>query len=515
MMFTRSALRPSRPPSAASAVSVLLLLFSLVLPVSAHAHVGNKDIFQILNAGPYQLFITIRPPNVIPGVATVEVRTDSPVNALRITPVPLVGEGAKHAPTPDAMQVEPGAPGSFSGSLWLMTTGSWQVRFDVDGAQGTYHGAVPVPAVALRVMTMQRPLGMLLGVLGIVLIVGFAGIIAAATREACLAPGNRPAQAQRRRSRIAGGLTFAVLVVTCALGNKWWNVDAANYAGSLYHPLAMTPTLDGSVLTLALGSKQTNNDPVHVSSPPDLLEDHGKLMHLYAIRSPQMDAVFHLHPKLTSDWKFTDALPAMPPGEYRLFADIVHRNGFPETLTTTINVPPGMSTRPLAYDDAEAEPPPISGGELPPKMTFSDGYAMVWDRPAKLTAGQGLTFRFTLLGPDGKPATDMVPYLGMAGHAAFVKDDFTAFAHTHPEGSSAMAAVMIANGASPGSLLAPGEQGATSSVMQMPASDAPLLPTVGFPYGFPSAGRYRLFIQMKHGGAQPRVETGVFDAAVK
>jgi hypothetical protein len=35
---------------------------------------------------------------------------------------------------------------------------------------------------------------------------------------------------------------------------------------------------------------------------------------------------------------------------------------------------------------------------------------------------------------------------------------------------------------------------------------------VEFPYGFPSAGRYRIFIQMKHGST---VETGVFDAEVK
>jgi len=36
-------------------------------------------------------------------------------------------------------------------------------------------------------------------------------------------------------------------------------------------------------------------------------------------------------------------------------------------------------------------------------------------------------------------------------------------------------------------------------------------PVVEFPYGFPSAGRYRIFIQMKHGNT---VETGAFDADV-
>jgi hypothetical protein len=36
--------------------------------------------------------------------------------------------------------------------------------------------------------------------------------------------------------------------------------------------------------------------------------------------------------------------------------------------------------------------------------------------------------------------------------------------------------------------------------------------TIEFPYGFPSPGRYRIFIQMKHTNT---VETGVFDVEVK
>ena len=35
---------------------------------------------------------------------------------------------------------------------------------------------------------------------------------------------------------------------------------------------------------------------------------------------------------------------------------------------------------------------------------------------------------------------------------------------------------------------------------------------VSFPYGLPSAGRYRILVQMKRAGC---VETGVFDATVQ
>ena len=62
-----------------------------------------------------------------------------------------------------------------------------------------------------------------------------------------------------------------------------------------------------------------------------------------------------------------------------------------------------------------------------------------------------------------------------------------------------MQAMMVANG--------------DSNMPEMSASSAqPLSSTVEFPYGFPSAGRYRIFVQMKHGNT---VETGTFDADVR
>src|SRR6185437_12653727 len=118
-------------------------------------------------------------------------------------------------------------------------------------------------------------------------------------------------------------------------------------------------------------------------------------------------------------------------------------------------------------------------------------------------------------------ATDMQPYLGMAGHAAFVKTDGTAFAHTHPDGSAAMPAVMLAtesagssmNGMSMSGMAEAGAMNMNSMDMSsMHASTEPLSSTVSFPYGFPSTGMYRIFIQMKHAGT---VETGVFDVNVQ
>ena len=152
-------------------------------------------------------------------------------------------------------------------------------------------------------------------------------------------------------------------------------------------------------------------------------------------------------------------------------------------------------------------PPAVSAGRLGPRYKLPDGYMMQWDKPAALTANTAYDFVFHLLDPQGRPAADMQPYLGMPGHAAFVKMDGTAFAHTHPDGSAAMPAVMLANESSDSSM-----NGMNGMAGAMNMSEEAVSPTVAFPYGFPSAGAYRIFVQMKHGNT---VETGVFDANVR
>jgi len=226
-------------------------------------------------------------------------------------------------------------------------------------------------------------------------------------------------------------------------------------------------------------------------------------MHLYAIRVPEMDAVFHLHPELTAPGDFHIALPSMPAGNYKLYGDIVHANGFPETMVSTITVPPNMPGSSFGPDDANGSPQPLSRGELGNSCKLPDGYVMVWDRPATISANTAYAFRFHLLNPNGNPATDVQLYMGMAGHAAFVKTDGTVFAHTHPEGSAAMAALMLANGGNAGDH--------EDMSMDMRMHDNPLSNIVEFPYGFPSPGRYRIFIQMKHSAI---IETGAFDVTV-
>ena len=282
----------------------------------------------------------------------------------------------------------------------------------------------------------------------------------------------------------------------------------------------MTPLLTGNRLDLTI-NRHDSEDLRAVRSNADFIPDHGHLMHLYAIRQPGMDAVYHLHPTPSAAGHFTLNLPSMPAGTYTLYGDIVHANGFPETLVATLTVPTAITVtpviatysngrpKPVNSDDASALTSPISAPPLGNSFRLPDGYTMVWDTPATLTAGTPYTFHFRLLAPNGDPAPDMQPYMGMAGHAAFVKTDGTVFAHVHPDGSAAMAAVMIANPPPPATPYIPSMTG----MMHPPgASQDPTTNTVSFPYGFPTPGRYRIFVQMKH---NTTVETGVFDANVQ
>jgi TRAP-type C4-dicarboxylate transport system permease small subunit len=489
---------------------LLLLLSILTIPRTAYAHVGSKDVFETVDAGPYKLYVTIRMPTVIPGVATVEVRSSGAnVSGIHITPLPITGEASKHPPTSDPMTRSTADPAFFTGSLWMMASGSWEVRFEIAGESGVQTTSVPVPAVALSTLKMQRGLGVVLGILGLFLVVSMAGIVAAAVRDARLKPGAVPSPDRRRRAVIAtvGSLVFMSLLIWG--GAKWWNVEAASYSLDVYRPLEVDPVLSGNVLDLNVRALHPK-DERRSRSNNDFLPDHGHLMHLYAIREPEMDAVFHLHPVLAGAGEFRMSLPALPAGNYTLYGDVVHASGFPETLISKITVPANMPGDALGPDDAAAFPQPLSGGQLGNSYKLPDGYVMEWDRPSTLTANAAYAFRFRMLDASGNPATDMQPYMGMAGHAAFVKTDGTVFAHTHPEGSAAMAALMLAN-SNNGS----GNAGMGMDMkmpMEMSRQSQPISNTVEFPYGFPSSGRYRIFIQMKHGTT---IETGTFDALVE
>lgn len=483
----------------------MVALLPFLWATSAFAHLGSPDVYAEGDAGPYKLFITVQPPTVIPGVAQVEVRTSAPrISQISITPLRLTGEGSKHPPTSDIVKHSDVDPEFYSGNLWIMSSGSWQIRFVVDGMQGKGVLSIPLAAMPTGTLKMQPMLGAFLALLGGFLVLGMIGIVGACVRQAQLAPGTTVPASRRQRARLAMAAAAVVLLVSVWLGGKWWNAEAASYANNVYKPLAMQAVLDpGNILDLQLANPESGAGGwMHLRKVDDFILDHGHLMHLYMIREPQMDVVFHLHPAYVADGDFHLELPSMPPGDYRLYADVVHADGFPETLVANITLPP-ITGRALAGDDAEGRAPALSQA-TDSRNTFHlpDGYLMVWARPAVLRARRPEIFQFYLLDPRGRPPSDIALYMGMLGHAAFVRTDGKVFAHIHPSGSPAMAAMMLAQQTT---------NGPKAMTMPMENSEDTLPNRVTFPYGFPTPGTYRIFVQMKHGDT---IETGSFDANV-
>src|SRR5271156_3852484 len=174
----------------------------LLLVAPAWAHVGNPDVYFQGAAGPYHLIITIRTPQMIPGTADVEILSATPgVSKITVVPLYIVGPGAKYPPVGDLLTQSQEDPQYFSGKIWLMESGSWQVRVQVEGAQGAGELAVPVPAAARRTLPMEKSLGILLFALMSLLVVAIISIVGAARREATLPPGEFPSLERSRRGR--------------------------------------------------------------------------------------------------------------------------------------------------------------------------------------------------------------------------------------------------------------------------------------------------------------------------
>jgi len=471
------------------------------LSAIAFAHVGSPDVYYQGDAGPYHLLVTVRPPAMVPGVAQVDVRsTTGSVSKINIVPVYLTGLEAGSPPSPDSMKPVSGDPQSFTGKVWLMASGSWEIRIDVEGTQGKAQLVVPVPSFARRTLPMQKALGALLFGLMLFLSLGMVSIAGAAAREGILGPGVPTSARQVRYGRIAMAIAVVVVLGSLALGNWWWNAEAAELVHKmLYQPPTLKASLEaGNRLVLQI----EDNDWHQLrkkSWSMRLIPDHGHVMHLFVLRVPAMDRFYHLHPVQSREDTFTAELPNMEAGHYQIFADIVRESGFPETMVRDIDLPE-IAGKQLTGDDSQTTASRLE--DVTPltqkTATLPDGARMFWEKADTPPIGRLNFFSFRVVDDHGNPVSDLQPYMGMAGHAVFVRSDRQVFAHVHPVGSIPMAALDIAQK----------DAGIQPSQHQHGTS----LPSeVSFPYGFPQPGDYRIFVQIKRAG---KVETGVFDTRV-
>jgi len=494
-------------PSPRLAWAVLLL--AIAQPLAAH--VGSPDVYYEGDAGPYHLFVTVRMPQVIPGVAEIQVRAQSvDVHTLQIVPMRLTGPGSNLPPTPDLLQASRDDPQFFTGNMWLMESGALQVRILAEGAKGKGELSVPLASFAQRTFPMQRPLAGLLFSLMLLLAIGAISIASSGAREASLEPGQTPGPSNVRRSRVAMVVTVVIVLGLLYVGKSWWGIEDTGYQQRInfYKPPKAETTLEnGTRLVIRAQADDPRwSDRINMGK---VLPDHNHLMHLFLIALPGMDRMWHLHPERSESGAFRDDLPSMPAGQYQVFADIVDERGFPWTLVGTMEIPQVNGT-PLGGDDSSwSGAPLVTTAEPSNSSPLADGGRMVWERPSgPLKSNVAMDFNFRVEDKDGKPVEDLEPYMGMAGHAEFVRSDFTVFAHIHPSGSVPMASLELAQAGLMGdSSLMPAGMAMTGT-----APSGPLPAVVSFPYGFPQPGDYRIFVQVKRAG---QVETGVFDTHVE
>jgi hypothetical protein len=478
-------------------------MLGLVLAPSLRAHVGSPDVYYESAAGPYRIFVTVRVPQMIPGVAQVDARIlEGSPSEIRIVPLRLVGEGSETAPPPDKMEQSAADPKFFTGRLWLMESGSWQVRMQVSGPQGKATLAVPVAAFAQRTLRMQRNTGAILSVLMVLLVLSFIAIFGAATREGQVDPGASVPPKRRTTARFAMVAAAVAVLAILFLGNMWWtSIAEANAQHMVYKaPPVEASLVDGNKLVLKLLRSDWHEQRKQMQLN-EIIPDHGHLMHLFLIRMPEMDRFYHLHPERTGAIEFDESLPATSAGKYAVFADIVRESGFPDTMTAQIELPERGGAGAPSGDDSAAAATPLSSAVTATTAAVGGDERVEWVMGGQaLRATQPVLLRFRATDKNGAPATDLEPYMGMAGHLVIVRRDLSVFAHIHPEGSVPMAALMLT------------EQAAGGSVNSMAGMQHEAFPAeITFPYGFPQAGDYRLFLQIKRAG---RIETAVFDARV-
>jgi hypothetical protein len=178
--------------------------------------------------------------------------------------------------------------------------------------------------------------------------------------------------------------------------------------------------------------------------------EHTKRMHVIVVRRDMADFQ-HVHPVQRADGSWAVPLVVHDAGSYRVFADFAV-DGMPHTLADDIQSDGRFVAQPLPS---------------PTTVAATDGFDVsLLEGPTRADKESELRFAVTRNGQ----SVHVQDYLGAKGHLVALRQGDLAFLHVHPDAD-----------------------------------------TLKFEATFPSAGRYRLFLQFKVGG---RVHTVAFTQEV-
>ena len=179
----------------------------------------------------------------------------------------------------------------------------------------------------------------------------------------------------------------------------------------------------------------------------DFQVEHERRMHFIVVRRDGQ-GFQHLHPRIDTDGTWHVRLTLPEAGSYRAFADF-KRGGVAHTLAADLAVDGSAHYRALAAPSTIAD--------------TGDGYRVRLGGTVR--SGHEAQLRFTVT--RGGQVVHTEPYLGAGGHLVALREGDLAYLHVHPEEHAH----------------AEGEESAVSFMTE-----------------FPSAGRYRLYLQFKHDG---------------
>jgi hypothetical protein len=241
--------------------------------------------------------------------------------------------------------------------------------------------------------------------------------------------------------------------------------DAAEHGGhtsTVAEATGLTARADGFTLVLAdrevaAGRTRLAFRVLTSSGRPllDYTREHEKDLHLIVVRR-DLTGFQHVHPTLdrsTGTWSVDVRLA---PGVWRVIADFTPAGWDGITLADDLAVSGAFVPRPLPTDDRTAT-----------VETDEGTYTVALEGDTAPGAGTVLTTRIEL---DGRPVTDLEPYLGAFGHLVAIRAGDLGYLHVHPEEG------------------APG-------------------PGIDFATAFPEPATYRLFLDFQHRGV---VRTAAF-----
>jgi hypothetical protein len=535
---------------------IVLLLVNIGLIGQVNAHIGSTGIVQEGKAGNYRIQVYVEPPDVIPGVAKVSISVDGmDIESVKLSPI-YYWAGDEGSPKEDeALQIA-GELGRFEGKIWLMETGAASVKIVIEGKRGKGETLIPIAAIATAKRDLPKSLGWILAGLAVLLVGIMTTIVGASTSDSLLKPGVEGDKKTNRR-RVLGstiGLSFCGLFLF--VGNNWWGSISKEYRENyLFRPYTATSTIKIENAQRVLNFKIDANS-IERRWTSYVIPDHGKLMHLFLVRQGTLDAFAHLHPVRKDTITFEAPLPNLPAGKYLVYADILRFHGLQYTIADTVEIPAlkisaeSFEKQKGDSDDTYVVTNPINTkisvtqdagisfcGTPGVKTPLQDGSSIVWEGKPNQTLKTGRVYdlRFSVMSPDGKLA-ELQTYLGMMGHAAILKEDGSVYIHLHPNGtfSATSQQVMekrVGETTNPSPHLSNARQFRDSidnvllQLQTMPETERDKVlmggmvhqtnghhgGSVSFPYVFPSAGNYRIWLQVKRNG---KILTGAFDAKV-